>query len=540
MSDQSSFSSSQNISSSKTNLYTLCRGCAGSAAQARMADSYAIQTIGIPSLVLMENAAQAMCSRLGDKDHQLYLILCGPGNNGADGLAMARILHEQGCKVLIFAGKAAGAEQETQLRIVNNLGIPICDLGWLQTSGFINCLETFAEISAADVQKLHPAIIDGLFGSGLSRPVEGLYADCIRLCSTSGWPIYSIDIASGLNGTTGEVASVCMKAAETFALDCYKTGALIGEGPLVSGKQVLCDIGIPGIAHEKAADWMLIDEKVAAALLPVRSNFDNKGNFGKVLMAVGSRKMQGAACMAAKACFHAGCGTLTLYSPADAADALRSKLSTAMILNAPQDENGFFSVQAVEHIEKILAPFSQLACGSGIGRESGSLQIAEVLLSSDKPLVLDADGLSVLAGQTDKLDRQAPLVITPHLKEFSVLTGTDFDQVLSDPFGCAEQFAAEHPNVVLVLKSDFTLIIQGQRKAIVYRPSSALSKGGSGDVLCGLITGLCAWFDNPFEAACVGVWVHNAASQNAESSISFSPEDLIGQFGIIFRKLNNL
>lgn len=501
---------------------------AGSAAQARLSDQRTIQKIGVPSLVLMENAAFSMSACLLEKNHERYAILCGPGNNGADGLAMARILTQYKKEVCIFIDPARCSQDEAiQLQICRQLGLSILSL---------DEAKNLMQPSSCRFD----AIIDGLFGSGLSRPVSGVFADVIEAANQSGLPIYSIDIASGIDGTTGQKLGHAIQAEQTLCLDLVKTGQLLQDGPSHSGAVALMDIGIPSFVHQDVKAWPIISKQQAASCLPKRPQESHKGTFGKVLLAGGSLQMQGALAMAAASCFASGCGTLSLFAPSNAAQALRCKMDCAMVLDGAQDDEGFFAGEAKEQLVQILPKYTLAGCGSGMSARPACAAITQALLASDLPLVLDADAINTLAGKESLLDRHAPLVLTPHLKEFSRLASIPFDEVQKDPFGCALTFASRHPDTVLVLKSNFTLIVQGERKAMVLRPDAALAKGGSGDTLFGLVCSLMAQSRQPFESAVLAVWIHNQAARFAASPYTCTPDFLVSQYGTIFADLETI
>lgn len=245
--------------------------------------------------------------------------------------------------------------------------------------------------------------------------------------------------------------------------------------------------------------------------------------------------MQGALAMAADSCFHGGCGLLSLFAPKEAGLLIAAKSMLYMLKPASEDENGFFAGEAGEELRQIINQYTLIGCGSGMGRGDGAAKVLKAVLESHLPAVIDADGLSLLAENPKLIDRDAGLILTPHPGEFARLMHLDAEA--EDFFEQAEKFSSLHPNAVLVLKGETTLVIQGQRKALLHRPDSALAKGGSGDVLYGLICSLAAQMEDPFEAAVLGVWMHNEACKNALSPRSFTPLQLIEQYGPLFHRL---
>ncbi|MDO4663959.1 MAG: NAD(P)H-hydrate dehydratase [Erysipelotrichaceae bacterium] len=302
----------------------------------------------------------------------------------------------------------------------------------------------------------------------------------------------------------------------------------------------------------------LKDEKSNSSIHPQIASFENmrllwkarpkqshKGTFGKVLLVGGSMRMQGALNMAAKACFQSGCGTLTLFTPLESARAIAAKNDLTMIIASPQDEEGYFAQDASLYLDH-LENYQLIGCGNGMGTKESCLPILEKIFASNALVVLDADGINVLAKNKETLleqidKRTKPVIITPHLMEFSRLSGIDLVKIQADPTAIVHHFCLEHPNIIVVLKSETTLISQYARKDyLICRPDSALAKGGSGDVLCGIICGLAAWIKDPFHAAILGAFVHNQAAATATTPVSFTPLDLIQNLSLVYTKLDQL
>lgn len=499
---------------------------------ARDFDSYSISELGIPSLVLMEHAAEGICSQILKHypDSDFIAVYCGPGNNGADGLALCRLLALAGKHpvFLIDPDARLSEDEKIQLRCCRALGIPEKPLDFYK--------------DVKDLEKDFDLIADALFGSGLNRPLSDTYADLALMISESSLPVVSVDIPSGINGNTGK-GEPCVKADLTLALDCMKTGHLLNEGKKAAGEIEAINIGIPEWLHEEDPEKiLLIDKDLAAKGLPIRSDLLNKGRFGKILMTGGSLNMQGALSMAAKSCFHSGIGTLTLFAPESAAKAVASKMDLAMIIPSAEIQ-GYFDVSAAGPLEMLLEKYTFASCGNGMGTGKGAMAITQTMLESEIGLVLDADGLNCASRHPEWLKRKAPLVLTPHLVEFSRISGFLLSDIEQDPIGCIRRFMETYPDLVLVLKSDVTFVADRTRLAILNHPSSALSKGGSGDVLCGLVCGLCAQSDDLFSSCCSAVWIHNHAAdvclQDDEriNPACFTPLDLIKGYSPLFNEL---
>ncbi|MCF0261126.1 MAG: NAD(P)H-hydrate dehydratase, partial [Erysipelotrichaceae bacterium] len=349
----------------------------------------------------------------------------------------------------------------------------------------------------------------------------------------------SIDIPSGLNGDTGQIMKTAIAADKVCCLDCIKTGCLINDGPSVCRSLEVLDITIPSVLHESSAEAIrLLDIEEAARLLQPRSVSGHKGTFGKVLMAGGSMAMQGALDMAFQGCFAAGAGTVTLFAPEDAAKAIAAKESLAMILSAFQKPDGTFSARAAGQLAGILPAYTTGSCGNGIGKSPEAREVVKVMLESSLPLVLDADGLNNVCAHPEWLCRKAPLILTPHAMEFSRLSGFEISEILSNPFACARSFLQTHPDAVLVLKSSWTLTASKEGWWFLNAPNSALAKGGSGDVLSGIITGLLAQGYSPAKAAALGVWLASASAASGKSCPwSWTPLQTAGHLGRAFEEL---
>lgn len=468
-----------------------------SAARSRQRDNCGIQEEGIPSLVLMERAALGLCDVLeacAGKDTSFW-IACGPGNNGADGLAMARILQERGHEVSCYAPRVSG-EGILQKSICEKRDVPFKDepedACW---------------------------IVDALFGSGLSRPIQGDYAKVIESINDSGKRVFAVDMPSGIHGTTGPTDGAVVKADVTACIDCLKMGAFMPASLPLTGELHCIPIGL---LPETEADTYLITRELVHDLLSPRSRFSYKGTYGKVIMAGGSSTMAGAISMALDACFHAGCGLLSAAVPVCLADMVRLRHPEAMLVSL-EEKDGQVTSQSAHKITD--GAYTLISCGNGLGRGAEIPGFVRSILASDKPVVLDADGISVC--DINWLNRAATTILTPHVGEFARLTKKSVSDILADPISRAREFSLQYPNTVLVLKNDAVYVAA---KGVVYvlcRPDSRLAKGGSGDVLCGIITGLAAYND-PLTAAIAGVWAHNTSALLSDKDPRyFTPADLV-------------
>lgn len=511
--------------------------------QARQADAAAIVQFGIPSLVLIENAAHAIYDVLqnrrpaGSKE-QSVAIFCGSGGNASDGLALARLLLLDGTPVALFLDKnhlCTDAAVEYSILLSMKKNCASLPLQIFERNELLDADNTFKP-EIASLLASCCWVVDALCGTGIKNPLRSEYIRLIDALNALPLHTLAIDLPSGLTPDTGEACGTVFRADVTVALDCLKWGLLLNEGRKSAGEVVLADIGIPSFIHEEDGSAILVDQPLIELLLPPRSDRSNKGTFGKVFMIGGSTDMQGALDLAAKACYESGCGTLTLFAPKDAAAAIRAKCSMAMILDGAQDARGYFSAAAGVQLAGRAINFSTLAIGNGMGRGEGALCVLENAIRCNLPCVYDADAIRLL-GTNPRLQKKLKGILTPHLAEFSSLCGVKMSELGKKPYLYAQQWAFEHPDCVLLVKSDFSLICSKSTCYVINRPDSALAKGGSGDVLCGVVTGLYASGLPAPNAAIAGAWIHNQAAVYAQSPWSFTPEKLIAHLGDVFETL---
>lgn len=477
------------------------------AEQARFIDRRATEKYHIPSLLLMEHAAIRLFHSIKEATQPLCIV-CGPGNNGGDGMALARLLYQADIPFTLFLyAQTLSETQHIQLDILNALSIDI-----------ITDLD-----KGLDAIKHSQTIIDCLFGNGLSRDIEGDYytiIDTINHCSAT---TISVDVPSGLDATTGTVRGIAVKADQTFALDCFKEGLFSKEGAETAGTLSCLDIGIP---HEPDDGMIWIDQEVAKACLPSRSPFSHKGSHGKALLIGGSQSMPGALSMAARACYASGIGTLTVMLPACIDDLFSTKFDSAMRIVAPE-ENGTFATEAVELLERSLSDYELIAIGNGMGRTEVTKKMVAAVLQSSKAVLLDADAFWAIQDQTELLNRQAPTLLTPHIKELSYLLKEDPAGIADHPIEAARRFSSLFPQATLILKSSVTVISKANRQALLYAPNSALAKGGSGDILCGILAGCYGQRKDDFESAMIAVYLHSQCAQTKKDPAVAGPDDFI-------------
>ena len=479
-----------------------------SAAQTRQLDQATIQEQGITSAELMERAAQALLRwfghEYGNHNPTETLLLCGPGNNGGDGLALARLLHEAGFGVrvaLLPAEKQSADWQHNRQRLP--AVVPVTDLAEDQ----------LPEITADSV------VVDALFGTGLSRPLTGLAAAVVQHLNQAQARVVAIDLPSGLFADAPQPAdSPVVRARHTVGFGLPKLAFLLPQNAEFVGQWQVEDIGLStGFVADTATPWHYTDAAAVAGVLPTRPKFSHKGTFGHALLLAGSRGKMGAAVLAAGACLRGGVGLLTAQVPGCGYDIFQISQPEAMCLPDPR-------VAFLSKLPKLEA-YQAAGIGPGLGQEEATRAVLRKLLKNAAkptskrpgplPLVIDADALNLL-GQHRALLRLLPenTVLTPHPKEFERLTERARDDY--HRLDLLRDFARQH-RCLVVLKGAYTCLATPTGELHFNSTGNAgMATGGSGDVLTGLLLALRAHAQLPaFEAARLGVYAHGRAGDLA-------------------------
>ena len=497
------------------------------AAQMRELDRKAIQDRGIASIDLMERAARAVADAaldlLPDRPGRCSAaVLCGAGNNGGDGIGAARYLFLKGVRVRAFL--AGDYEKLTPDALEQTRRLSECGVE----------LETFdAENGGQQSFVLGADVcVDALFGVGLSRPIDpdSPWAAAIDWMERGRGVVVATDIASGVEADTGRVLGTAVRADRTVTFTLPKAGQAVGEGVLRSGKVEVADIGIPeDLTRGLVCSAQTVERDFVKAALPLRPADGHKGTFGKVLAVGGAVGYTGAPYLAALAAVRGGAGLVYLGVPAAIWPVEAAKCTGAMPFPLP-DKHGALSRKALEQLRERLKNCDVLALGPGLSRERSAAELALDLLAEARcPVVLDADGINALAGHMDVLDarRGRVTILTPHDGEFARIGGTFAH---GDRVRAAREFAAAH-GCVLVLKGHRTVTAVPEGNVLVNTTgTSALAKGGSGDVLTGLIAALLAQGASPVQAAAGAVWLHGRAGEIAQGRLTAycaAPEDVV-------------
>ncbi len=493
------------------------------AAQMREMDGKAIEA-GIPDVVLMENASiksfYALRDRLGSFEGKLVVAFVGAGNNGGDALAISRHLHNAGANVFIYIltkREKLGGSPEINYNIVKNMGIE---------HRFVNSEDdfNFELIQEADI------IVDGIFGTGLSREVGGLFRHAIELINTSPAFVLAVDIPSGIKADTGEVMGVAVEADLTVTFAMAKPGHILYPGRGYTEELEVVDISTPRtVIEDFSPDYIAIDKD--ELVLKEREATSHKGTFGHLAIVGGSTGKSGAVIMASKAAVRCGVGLVSAVVPRSINTAFEAQILEAM--SYPVAElGGMFDSSAIEDILAFVKDKSAVCFGMGLGVSDATIRIAKEVLKIDKSLLIDADGINALAGEAELLRaRRAPTIITPHPKEFSRLIGVPVKEILENRLDLVKEFARKN-GVILVLKMADTLV--GSPDGRIYINTTGnpgLATGGSGDVLSGMIGAFLAQGYEPIESALNGVYLHGLAADIAIDEgmtyESLSPVDLL-------------
>jgi hydroxyethylthiazole kinase-like uncharacterized protein yjeF len=512
------------------------------AASMKNVDSYSINTLGIPSVVLMERAALSVTevieSKVKGNIHTDIICVCGRGNNGADGLAVARQLYLKGYNVDVYIinSHASTKEFDIQLNIIKNLGI--------------EC------INSPDFSK-YGVIVDALFGNGLSRELAGearIVVDTINKCSTSVRSQYTqnsdnngnrlvvaVDIPSGISASTGVVMGSAVNADITVTFGFEKIGHILYPAASYCGKIIRKDIGFAQYP-DMTRDIFTYDYSDISDMLPLRKPDGNKGTFGKALVIAGSRLYGGAAVLSSRAAARIGAGLVRALTHISNRTAVITGNMECIVDTYDTDEEcGDFVKNTETLVDKCICWADVVCIGPGLSMEESAVKLVRsVSAKKNIKKLYDADALNIIAqykieldGSNDDVDYEAGgnsgnasykddmsdknVVVTPHIGEMSRLTGLDIAVIKNNPIDTARTYSREH-NCVCVLKDARTIVSDGERVYINMSGNDGMATGGSGDVLSGIITGLMAQGLTTFEASALGVYIHGCAGDEAALS----------------------
>ena len=503
------------------------------AAQMREADRFTIEDIGIPSLVLMENAGRQVVAALEaayePRLEGLVAVLCGRGNNGGDGFVVARTLMQRGVDVAVFLiGSVADVrgDARSNLDILGRIGATVVEIGDEQTWEL-----HFSEISQCTL------IVDAMFGTGLTSALGGMMETVVADVNASGIPIVAIDLPSGLSADTPNLIGDCIDASMTVTLATPKLPLVLPPAETYAGDVVIADIGIPSEVVEglEGPYIELLTPELLKPLVEPRAADSHKGDFGRVTIVAGSRGKTGAAYLAAVGALRSGTGLVTVATPASCLPIIASMGAEFMTEPLGHSKTGCVTASSVAAILDMR--HDVIACGPGLGREPSVGEFVRALVErSTVPLVLDADALVVLADDPSSLvgREERDVIITPHPGEMARLIGASVEEVQANRIEVASNFAATR-HVYVVLKGHRTIIATPEGRVFINPTGNAgMATGGTGDLLTGMIA---AWLAQLLdaEAACrLAVFLHGAAGDLAEAGegqVSMTATDVAALLG---------
>ncbi|MFL6259991.1 MAG: NAD(P)H-hydrate dehydratase [Thermoanaerobaculia bacterium] len=484
----------------------------------REVDRAAIEELGIPSLVLMENAAIGVVEAIGESfgEAESAAVFCGPGNNGGDGLAVARHLSVRGWEVRIFlvtGGRQLSGDAATQLSICRKAELAVMEVA--SPADLAGAAEAAAECDL---------VVDALFGTGLTRPLEGLFADAVETINDLPIPCVAVDLPSGLSGSQAQPIGPHVEADLTVTFAAPKVAHVFPPASDSVGEMAVTDLGIPPRlvedVEEEAGDLHLLVGEELAELVPERDPDSHKGDYGHALIVAGSPGKAGACILAARAAVRAGAGLVTAAVPEPILQTVDLGSIESMTLALPTGASGHLAERAAEAVLEAAEGKATLALGPGLGQEPSTVAaIRQIALECPLPLVLDADGINAFAGKAgDLAGRRAETILTPHPGELGRLLGISTAQIQEDRIAAARG-AAEETGAVVILKGHMTLVASGTAVFVNPTGNPGMATGGTGDVLTGLIAGLLAQGLDALDAAVLGVYLHGLAGDLAASRL---------------------
>jgi hydroxyethylthiazole kinase-like uncharacterized protein yjeF len=470
----------------------------------RAIDSFCINSLGIPGIVLMENAALKVLKNIDFNSSDSFCVVCSKGNNGGDGFAVARHLYVLGKDVEVFLiGIEEGMSSDCRINYEAALAVGI---------------KMFEIKSDKDMDSLKSSllssqvVVDAIFGTGLVRKIEGIYDKVITLINESKKHVIAIDIPSGMDCDTGNVLGNCIKADSTVTFQLFKKGFFKYGADEYTGKVILEEIGIPPAAVEKFHEKeYFLDVSMIRKIIKKRDKYSHKGNFGRVLIISGSKGYSGAAYISTQSAVRSGAGLVTLSCHEDIQDILCSKLTEAM--------TSVYSDR--DSLNELIDKSDAIAIGPGMGNSAETRSVLKNVLSrAHCPVVIDADGINVLENNVDLLlERKCPVILTPHPGEMSRLAGYGTDYIIENRMEVAREFAEKH-NLTVLLKGYNTIITNGDKLYVNSTGNSSMASGGMGDCLTGIIVSFIAQGYETTTAAYLAAFIHGYAGEKLSENMS--------------------
>lgn len=485
--------------------------------QMQYADKYTIEQMKVPSCVLMERAALKVIEILEKEkiDCSNALVVCGSGNNGGDGLAIARLLHLKGMHVdICYVGSQENASEENkrQYIIARNYGI---------------------SIRTTIDKKEYSVIIDALLGIGLKRELTGNYFEIIKQLNLMNGTKVAVDIPTGVCDTTGKIKGCAFCADITVCFAFEKIGMLLEKGRFYVGKTYVVDIGIMPEALPEGYKLYTYDKNDEVISIPKRDINGNKGTFGKILLIAGSKGMAGAAYFNAKAAYLAGAGLVQIYTHEENRMILQQLLPEAIIST--------YETFDVNQLNLLINWCDVLLIGSGLGKSDISEKIFTYVMQYSKvPCVIDGDGLTILSKRLSFLENKKQVILTPHLKEMSRLLQCTVEEIQKNRIEMLKDFVCRYP-IVCAMKDARTLVAGEEDDVYINTTGNqSMAKAGSGDILAGITVGFLAQKMSCRKACELAVYVHGVCGDYAKDekgSYSVLASDLLDRIGCVMKNL---
>lgn len=509
------------------------------AGQMRRVDDRAEREHGIHATVLMDNAGREVAAFLmasrPDLAARRALILCGKGNNGGDGIMAASHLLSFGIRArvaLLVDGATLTGAAAWALRTAREAGVKVEELA--EEAAWTSLRRTIPE---------HDLIVDALLGTGLSGPAKGRIREAIEAINASGCEVISVDVPSGISGSSPEVPGPAVEADVTLALAAPKIAHIFPPACAAAGRVEVLDIGIPLAAIEQEKPGLVLaDRRFVSKLIPARARDTHKGGYGHVLILAGSRGKSGAAALMARACLRSGAGLVTVATPASVQPLIAAAVPEAMTEPLPESPDGGLAAEALPIVLELLGSRDVLAAGPGLGTGAGTAAVIRHLAATSAlPMILDADALNVLAADKGTVSRLASSsVITPHPGEAARLRGGSAAAVQADRCGTARDLARAWGCTVILKGFRSLVAAPGEALRVIPTGNPGMATAGSGDALAGIVAAWLAQGLEPLDAATLAAHVHGLAGDlaaGAKGEISLIAGDLIEALPEAYRTL---
>ncbi|MGM0601868.1 MAG: NAD(P)H-hydrate dehydratase [Bacillota bacterium] len=498
---------------------------------------------GFPEILLMESAGLSAAEYADDilsdimysspqKNKKLISVAAGKGNNGGDGLTAARFLHQWGYKVEVYL-----TAEEDDLKGITAKNYDILKKRGADIYQMTGSLSDEIEFKI----KNSDLIIDALLGTGIRGEVRGVYKDLIDLINESTSPVLSIDIPSGINGSTGEVCGRAVKALYTVTMAAYKRGLLLFPGREYAGKVRVADIGITDSTVKKhSSNLKLLSDEQALSLLPIRKRDGHKGSFGKVLVIGGKLGMEGAVVLSGESCLRTGAGLVYLAVPDNIAGTCGS-LNRELVALPLISKDNIIDYKAVDTIFSAAEKADLIVVGPGMGNNKNTQKIMQKLIKNiSQPMIIDADGINSIKDPSILKNSTGEILLTPHPGELASLMGKTIQDIEKNRIEIAEEFAVQY-EVNLILKGASTVISSPDGELYInITGTDGMATAGSGDVLTGIAAGLKAQKLDLFSSAVLAVYVHGKAGEKAAEKYTeyyMTAGDIIDNLPEIWKQL---